>query len=305
VLLFTWIFTACHSRTAIAPQSSPDTRTRSSRVYAATGTIRELPPDGTHLTVRHEAIAGFMPAMTMNLNVRNSEQLQGLRPGDAITFQLHVSSEDSWVEDIRLLARRPLAESNPEFRSTSSLLRIGRLNNGDELPDQPLLDEDGRGTTISDFKGRSVAITFIFTRCPLPNFCPRMSTQFQQARNSLLTQSLAPTNWQFLTLSFDPEFDTPSVLKHYARNYRGQNPDRWLFASADTNVMTNFSNQLDLRFTKDSGVFVHNLRTIVLDAQGRIYKQFDGNSWKADELVRCLIEAASATNRVSTSLPTP
>lgn len=101
-----------------------------------------------------------------------------------------------------------------------------------------------------------------------------------------------PTNWQFLTISFDPEFDSPAVLKQYAGRYRGKNPDRWQFASADSHVMRNLSSQLDFRFMNDGGAFVHNLRTVVFDARGRIHRQFDGNGWKPEELVRCMTEAS-------------
>ena len=108
----------------------------------------------------------------------------------------------------------------------------------------------------------------------------------------LLQRPNGPTNWQFLSISFDPEFDKPGVLTRYAYSYRGQNTDRWLFAAAPTNVMASFVSQLDFRFANEGGSFLHNLRTVVLDPQRRIYRQFDGNKWKASELSEALAEAA-------------
>ena len=134
---------------------------------------------------------------------------------------------------------------------------------------------------------------FIFTRCPLPDYCPRMNQHFNRARDLLLQRSGGPTNWQFLSISFDPEFDQPGVLTRYAYSYRGKSADRWLFAAAPTNVMASFVSQLDFRFANEGGSFLHNLRTVVLDPQRRIYRQSDGNKWKANELAEAMAEAAS------------
>lgn len=121
-----------------------------------------------------------------------------------------------------------------------------------------------------------------------------MNQHFNRARDLLLQRPGGPTNWQFLSISFDPEFDKPGVLTRYAYSYRGQSADRWLFAAAPTNVMVSFVSQLDFRFANEGGSFLHNLRTVVLDSQGRIYRQFDGNKWKAQELADALAEAAQA-----------
>jgi protein SCO1/2 len=163
------------------------------------------------------------------------------------------------------------------------------------LPDAELLAEDGSRLKLSDFEGRAVAFTFIFTRCPLPDYCPRMNRQFLQARELLQQRPGGPTNWQFVSISFDPEFDQPGVLARYAFSYRGRNADRWLFASAATNVMAGFVSQLDFRFANEGGSFMHNLRTVVLDPQRRLYRQFDGNRWKAQELADAMAEAARRT----------
>ena len=119
-----------------------------------------------------------------------------------------------------------------------------------------------------------------------------MNQHFNRARELLLKQSSGPTNWQFLSISFDPEFDKPDVLSRFAYSYRGNNADRWLFAAAPTNVMSSFVNQLDFRFANERGSFLLNLRTVVVDPQRRINRQFDGNQWKAEELSQALAEAA-------------
>ncbi len=273
--------------------ASPLESTNVLRSFLAQGVVRELPADGRSVVVRHEAIPGFMPKMTMSFNVREPKELQGLRPGDAIRFRLKATDEDSWIEDIQRSTGNEVGAAPAPDPSSLALLQADRLKPGEMFPDAELLSEDGRPIRLSDFSGQALAFTFIFTRCPLPDYCPRMNLHFSRARELLVQRPAGATNWQFLSISFDPGFDRPGVLKRYAYSYRGPSSDRWLFAVAPTNVLAAFANQLDFRFADDQGSFVHNLRTVVLDRQRRIYRQFDGNKWKANELADALAEAAA------------
>lgn len=278
-------------------QASPLESTNIIRSFLARGVIREMPVDRQTVVVRHEAIPGFMPKMTMAFNVRDTNELRGLMAGDAITFRVRANEEESWIEGIQRAGTNDLAPLPPADPSSAALLHVAQMKPGDVLPDAALLAEDGREIRLSDFRGRALAFTFIFTRCPLPDYCPRMNQHFNLARELLLQRPGGPTNWQFLSISFDPEFDKPGVLNRYAYSYRGKNEDRWLFAAAPTNVMASFVNQLDFRFANEGGSFLHNLRTVVLDPQRRIYRQFDGNKWKAGELADALAEAAVAKEK--------
>ena len=156
-----------------------------------------------------------------------------------------------------------------------------------------LTDHHGQPRTLADFRGKAVAFTFIFSRCPLPDFCPRMGNNFAAARELVLTNTSAPTNWQFISISFDPEYDTPAALRSYARFYRHDNADRWLFTAAPLKVLATLAPELGLMFAREEGgSFSHNLRTVVLDTKGRIHRQFDGNQWTADALATAMLEAA-------------
>jgi len=262
------------------------------RSFLARGVIREIPPGGTTVIVRHEEIPGFMPRMTMEFDVRHTNELDGLHAGDTITFNVRATEEDSWIENIRRASTNDPAPRSHPGPSAASLLHAAQLKPGDVLPDAELLAEDGSRIKLSDFQGRALAFTFIFTRCPLPDYCPRMNQHFSRARQLLSETPGGPTNWQFLSISFDPEFDKPGVLTRYAYSYRGQSADRWLFAAAPAEVMASFSSQLDFRFANEGGSFLHNLRTVVLDTDRRVFRQFDGNKWKAQELAQALTEAA-------------
>jgi protein SCO1 len=276
-------------------QASPTDSTNFTRSFLARGIVRNLGSDGKTVVVRHEDIPGFMPKMTMEFDTRATNELAGLKPGDAITFNVRATEEESWIENIRPATTNDMAPLPPP-ESSAALLHIAKMKPGDVLPDTDLLAEDGRALKLSDFKGQALAFTFIFTRCPLPDFCPRMNQHFNRAREILLRQTEGPANWQFLSISFDPGFDKPEVLTRYAYSYRGQNTNRWLFASASSTVMEFMSSQLDFRFANEGGSFVHNLRTVVLDRQRRVYRQFDGNKWKAEELAQAITEAARARN---------
>jgi protein SCO1/2 len=263
------------------------------RTFSAQGTVVDLPEGGTNVVIRHEAIPGFMPNMTMEFTVHDLRALNGVRIGDQITFQVKANQEESWIEDIKIGKGEP-AEPVP-VKPLTSLAHVAQLKPGDLFPDAELLDENGARIKFSDFRGKTVAFTFVFTRCPLPDFCPRMNRRFGETREILAGDSQGPTNWQFLSISFDPGYDQPDVLKSYAQIYRGESSDRWLFAAAPTNALNAFKEQLDFRFTNDGASFAHNLRTVVLDSCGRIYRQFDGNSWQADELARAMRQAAKMT----------
>lgn len=264
------------------------------RVFAARGEVRSLDPAQRVAVIRHEDIPGYMPRMVMALTVRNPEELNGLAPGDLVTFQLHATLETHWIDQLVRVGRASNAPpaSATTTNSTAPASSVPELKIGDRLPDQALRSETGGLIQLADFRGRAVAFTFFFTRCPLPDFCPKMNREFSEARDRLAHQADAPTNWQFLCISFDPAFDTPAVLTGYARAFRGNDTKGWLFAAAPPEVLADWAPRLDLKVERDGGSFAHNLRTVVLDTEGRIARQFDGNRWTADELVDAMIDAA-------------
>jgi protein SCO1/2 len=202
-----------------------------------------------------------------------------------------VRENNDWIEDVHFVSHHVenVTSNVFVFHVASAELKVGDL-----LPDSEFTDENGNHIHLSDFRGRVLAFTFFFSRCPLPDFCPRMSKDFAETRQLLLHAPDAPTNWQFLSISFDPEFDQPSVLSSYADFFRGGSADRWLFAAAPTNTLAELSPRLDLIVMHEGVNISHNLRTVVLDPQGRIARQFDGNAWTSRELADAIIETARA-----------
>ena len=286
LLLTVWllVITGCKPEVPAPKAGVPAVQT-----YDARGIVRQIAPDRGTATIQHEAITNFMGAMTMDFTVRNTNDLQNLAPGDKITFKLLVTETNSWIESVRFVAHVVEEVTNHVFIFHAP---SAELKPGDPLPDFTMTAEDGRPVRFSNFRGQVLAFTFFFTRCPLPDFCPRMDLNFADTRTLLRAAPGAPTNWQFLSISFDPEFDLPETLTNYARYYRQGDADRWLFAVADTNTLARLAPLLDLKIAHEDNSISHNLRTVVLDPQGRIARQFDGNLWTPEELADAMLDAA-------------
>jgi protein SCO1/2 len=258
--------------------------------YPARGVIEDISSDHRQVKIHHQAIPGYMMEMTMDFPVRDTNELSGLAVGDQVTFSLIVEENDDWVENLRRVGH---STEPPPMSMTMPSEPPPELKPGDLVPDGEFLAENGRQIHLSDFRGRAVAFTFFFTRCPLPNYCPLMNRNFAAAQRLMAAAPNGPTNWQFLSISFDPGFDTPDTLANYAGLYRTEDASHWLFAAASINVLTNLAPQLGLMIMHSGTNISHNLRTVVIDRNGIIFQQFDGNTWTPQELADALRRAAA------------
>jgi protein SCO1/2 len=259
--------------------------------FAVTGLVVSVTVDEKQAVIKHLAIPGYMPSMTMPFKVKDKQELARLSPGNTVAFRLNVTGSDSWIDQVRSVSVIPT--NGPPANSQIRVVRdVQPLELGEPLSEYHLINESGHPFSTQRFQGQALAITFLFTRCPLPNFCPLMATHFAQAQKKLLSMANAPTNWHLLTISFDPEFDKPEVLKAYAHAY-GYDPKHWTFATGKLEEITAIGDQLGLTFWHDqTGSISHNLRTVVIDSRGRLQKIFQGNAWTVDELMAELFKAA-------------
>lgn len=269
------------------------------RSFTVRGVVRDFPADGRSVVVRHEEIPGYMPKMTMDLTLSDTNEVRGLSIGDSIEFRLVTRAEDHFIDRIRRLGGEPartnapvLAAPEPAGVPLAARPRMDELKPGDPVPEIRLVSEEGRELRISELQGRAVAMTFFFSRCPIPDFCPRMNRNFLEARERLRRDAGAPKNWLFLSVSFDPEFDGPVVLKGYAKAYRGANPEGWVFAATGPGALEVLKSGFDLKLARDGGGYSHNLRTVVIDSKGRVFRMFDGNRWTPAELAEAMTTAA-------------
>jgi protein SCO1/2 len=266
------------------------------QVFQVKGIVISVKPREKAVEIKHEEIPGYMPAMTMPFDVRDTNELAGLEPGDSVSFRMIVTDTEGWIDQIRKVG--PPSTNGPPTTGNFRLVRdVDPLNIGDRLPEYHFTNQFGQAFSTADFKGRALAITFLFTRCPFPAFCPLMANDFSETQQRLIALPAGATNWHLLTVSFDPEFDKPAVLKAYAERYR-YDPERWTFATGDLVEITAIAEQLGLNFWHDeTGSISHNLRTAVIDASGRVQKIFNGNTWKTDELVAEMVQAMAAVKR--------
>jgi protein SCO1/2 len=278
--------------------SSPTVQSSKTNVqtYEVKGVITKLIPGNKSVEIRHQEVTNLMPAMTMQFEVKNPTELTGFNANDSVTFRLSMTDTDSWIDQIRKVEGKSLTEL-PATNGFRFVRDVDPLQVGDAMPEYHFTNQLGQAVSTTQFKGQAVVVTFIFTRCPLPNFCPRMSSNFEETQAKLLNPgstgvSAAITNWQLLTITFDPEFDNVAVLKSYADRYHAD-PAHWSFLTGDPMDIRAIADQFNESFWKDeTGAINHNLRTIVVNASGKIQKILTGNNWKAEELVTEIVEAA-------------
>ena len=279
-------------------QASGQSSSTNTRVFQVKGMVISLKPREKLVEIKHEAIPDYMPAMTMPFDVKDTNILTGLEPGERVEFRLITTDTDAWIDDVKKAA--PPSPSNagdpisgpPTNGPFRMVKNVEPLQVGEPLPEYHLTNQFGQVFSTRRYLGQALAITFLFTRCPYPTYCPRMANNFGEVQKALLTMSDGPTNWQLLTISFDPEFDKPEVLKAYAQSHQYQ-PDHWTFATGALIDVTALGDEVGLTFWHDeSGGISHNLRTVVVNAKGRVQQIYVGNTWTSGELVAEILKAA-------------
>ena len=259
------------------------------RRYTLQGQVLALEPARKQVTLKHEEIKGFMPAMTMPYEVREATALDGLAPGDLINATLVVYSNGAYISGIRKVGTAPLEKppADPPAPSASSGFEL--LKPGEVVPNSRFVDQDARTRHFADFKGSPLAITFIYTRCPLPTFCPLMDRHFASLQKSLAADP-ALSRVHLVTVSFDPLTDTPPVLKAHAKSLNADFK-RWTFLTGDRDEVDQFASRFGVsvsRALNDPRDITHNLRTAIIDGDGRLVKVYTGNEWTPEQLLEDL-----------------
>jgi protein SCO1/2 len=239
--------------------------------------------------VKHDDIPGFMPAMTMPYVVNDAALIRERVPGDLITATLVVGSERAHLSNIAKTGSAPLPE---DARTTiPAAAGVTLLKPGDLVPSTPLLDQAGVTGTLQDLRGSVVAVSFIYTRCPLPQFCPLIDRRFAEAQKLVAADPALNGKAKLLSISFDPKFDRAEVLRAHAKK-AGADERVWRFATADEAVVDRLAAEFGINVIREKdGTITHNLRTAVIDPSGRVFAILDNNAWSADELVAALKNA--------------
>jgi protein SCO1/2 len=267
-----------------APGTAPAAPTNG--VFTAHGVVREVNAAAGTVTIRHDAIPGYMAAMTMPFKVQDAREIPGLRRDDEIVFQLHVTANESWVDGLVRIGRAAATAADPPGSRVPPVLPGGALS------DLAFTNELGQPVRLHDFQGQALAITFFYTRCPLPDYCPRLSKNFQEASQRLAALPGGPTNWHFLSVTFDPAFDSPPRLKAYAQSYQ-YTPAHWSFLTGPVDALAALAHSAGVTWRADGDGIDHDFRTLIVDARGHLQMVFPTGGNLSDQVVAEMLKAAT------------
>lgn len=258
------------------------------REYELRGQVLAVDAARGEITIKHEDIKGFMPGMTMPFKVRDVTLIEGRAPGDLVTATLVVRDSDAYLSAIQRTGTAPLSEA------PAAIHAVDVLHAGDLAPDASFVDEAGHPRRLAEWRGRTLAVTFIYTRCPLPEFCPRMDRNFADVQRAILADPPLRERAHLLSVTFDPAFDTPAVLADHAKR-AGADPAVWNFVTGERDAIDEVAARFGMsviRSDKATQEIVHNLRTAVVGANGRVVTIFSGNDWTAAELLTAIRDAS-------------
>lgn len=285
---------ACHPKQRV--------RSATEKHYDLKGKVVTVEKDKHLVTVAHEDVKDYMPAMTMPFTVEDEGAYEILAPGDQIAATLVVDGTKSWLEDL-VITKESVDTTNPVTGES-----IG-ARPGDETPDYRLINQDGKAIRIHDYNGKVLLLTFIYTRCQQPDQCTLMSNNFATIDQELQRQPDLFGKTHLLSISFDPEYDTPKVLRSYGAAFTGKYSDEnfahWEFASGSPDEVKGIAQFFGLRYYQNSPSgeeqVIHSLRTAIIGPDGKVFKVYRGNDWKPDEILKELQAAVGNTKSAADS----
>jgi protein SCO1 len=282
ILLALLSLAGCHSGSKSESQSSAES---SVKTYKLRGKVVSTNAAAGEVTLDHEAIPGFMEAMTMPYKLKDGNVLSELHPGDMITADLVLSQQsgrDSLLDHIVVVG-----QAKPDYKPKVAYHVPAP---GDAVPDFSLRNQDGRVIHLNQFRGKELLITFIYTRCPLPDFCPRVTHNFADINRQLASSPALYQKVHLLCVSFDPDNDTPERLRAYGASYIGSDADsgfsHWDFAVPAKPVLDKMAEYFDVGITRGADQSItHTLSTTLIGADGKVVRFYPGNDWTVSEVL--------------------
>jgi len=251
------------------------------RTFELKGQILAIDQARQEITVSHADIPGFMPAMTMPYKVRDANLLKGRTPGELIGATLVVEESDAYLQSIRHEGVAALPDERPAARA------MDLLGVGEAVRDSELVDASGSRRTLGDWRGQVLAVTFVYTRCPLPNFCPLIDRHFAAVQEQVRSSADLQGRVHLVSVTLDPEYDTPAVLLRHAGQLKAD-PAVWSLLTGSREQIETFASQFGVsvvRETAQPSELVHNLRTAVIDGNGRLVTMLSGGEWEPAALI--------------------
>ena len=274
-----------------APENQAPAAQPGAKHYPLQGTVVSVDKAQQHLVIDHKDIPGFMGAMTMPYPVADAKVLDQVGPGDQITADVVVSDTSVRLEKVVVVKKGSGAKPQSELQPSQP---------AGTLPDFTLVNQDGKRIGLRQYRGRALLITFIYTRCPLPDYCPLMTHNFAEIDKALGKSPQLYASTHLLSVSFDPKFDTPQVLRKYARSYvadKGQETfNHWEFAAlpaAETKDVTQYFN---IFLSQQDGQITHSMCTVIVSPDGTLYREYHDSDWKPEDVLGDLMALLPAQN---------
>lgn len=256
--------------------------------YELDGVITAIDRAHQTLTVRHQAIAGFMPAMTMVYGLRDPKQMNQLKTGDSIHAGIQTPAKDDvyLLDDVRVTGH-----------GESASAEVTPLKINDRVPDVWMMNQDGVSTHLAGYRGKVLLVTFIYTRCPLPTACPMISSHFAALHAQLSQDAQVLTRTHMLSITLDPEYDTPAVLRRYGMAYLDNNHagfSHWEFARTAPGDLEKLAHAFGLEYRSEGRQITHTVRTLLISADGRLIESWNGSGWDPDAVAATIRRTVGA-----------
>ena len=261
--------------------------TANQKKYELKGKVVAVERDKHLVTISHEPVKDFMPAMTMPFVVPSEADLQILAPEDEVSAILVVDGSQSWLEDLVIRKQSANAPAAPG---------LVEAHEGDEVPDYGLVNQDGHDIKLHRYRGKALLLTFIYTRCPIPEYCTLMSNNFAAIDKQLQQQPSIYDKTHLLSITIDPAYDTPQVLRSYGaahtERYQEETFTHWEFATGTKDQIKGIAQFFGLRYFEESDQIVHSLKTVIVGPDGKVAKVYSGNEWKPEDVVKEMVRLA-------------
>jgi protein SCO1/2 len=295
LVLFSVLLAGCKQSSSTAPGAS-STAPGELKTFPIRGKIVSVDAEKGMVVLDHEAVLGFMDAMTMPYKLKDASVASELHPGDRITAKLLVRKVGDDFQDPMLDEIVVTAQARPDYKPT---VQYHVPTAGDAVPDFKLTNQSGRTIHLAQFKGRVLLLTFVYTRCPLPDFCIRMSQNFAQIDKALEADPALYAGTHLLSISFDPKYDTPAVLMSYGESYIGTGAKRafahWDFAVPPAGELDALTQFFDVGITLgEGGTLTHSLSTALIGKDGKVRAWYPTNEWTPAEVLAAMKSAAAA-----------
>jgi protein SCO1/2 len=263
------------------------------KLYTVKGMVTRVDLPNKTILVSHEAIAGLMDSMVMPFEVRDAKELAGVTPGAVVEFRLTVGDRMAYASAITVKRYETVEQDPATARRLATMKRMAGLATtplaiGGQVPDFTLIDQTKKPVTLSSLAGKVLAVNFIYTRCALPQFCLRIANNFGVLQKRF-AEELKRGELVLLTITFDPERDTPEAMARYASQWK-PDPAQWRFLTGPVADVRKVTSVFGVDFFPDEGLMNHSLRTAIVDRRGRLAASIEGNQYTPEQLGDLVLE---------------